>query len=136
MTDTTIHFNEIPEKFDSVLVVQQYNGQLVYVHNRKRKWELTGGKTEPGETIEETAIRESFEESGAHVDNVKVLGFYQLPSGHVTVITSADVVSFDDIPATSETIDRQLGDVHFPKEKLSFQDNVYTEVFKHLGLLS
>ncbi|MFC0413916.1 NUDIX domain-containing protein [Cytobacillus solani] len=42
-----------------------YEGKWVYVRHKERKtWEIAGGHREQGETIEETAKRELFEETG------------------------------------------------------------------------
>ncbi|MBP2243166.1 8-oxo-dGTP diphosphatase [Cytobacillus eiseniae] len=42
-----------------------YKGKWVYVRHKERKtWEIAGGRREAGETIEETAKRELFEETG------------------------------------------------------------------------
>ncbi|KRK13342.1 hypothetical protein FD51_GL001551 [Lacticaseibacillus zeae DSM 20178 = KCTC 3804] len=60
-----VHFETVPQRLDSVLVVQFFNGGIIWVHNSKRRWELTGGKLEAGETLAQAAVRESFEESGA-----------------------------------------------------------------------
>ncbi|MCU6392135.1 hypothetical protein KW818_23840, partial [Enterobacter quasiroggenkampii] len=42
-----------------MLVLQFYHGRLIWVHNVKRKWELTGGKLEPGETVIQSPILSS-----------------------------------------------------------------------------
>jgi ADP-ribose pyrophosphatase YjhB (NUDIX family) len=39
-------------------------------------WAIPGGAVELGETVEETAIREVFEETGLKVKNLKLLGIY------------------------------------------------------------
>jgi 8-oxo-dGTP pyrophosphatase MutT (NUDIX family) len=41
-----------------------------------QKWGLVGGKVEPGQSIEATAKREAFEETGLEVQITKLLGVY------------------------------------------------------------
>ncbi|MEB7366371.1 NUDIX domain-containing protein [Staphylococcus borealis] len=94
-----LQFNETVTKYDSVLIVLTYQGHLVFVKNKKRAWELTGGKVNHNETMNETAIREAYEESGAVINenDIDYLGYYILPSGHTTTITKAEVSYFKDI---------------------------------------
>ncbi|MDB5259131.1 MAG: mutT/nudix family protein [Candidatus Taylorbacteria bacterium] len=50
--------------------------KIVFVHAVKRGvWEMPGGKCEPGETLEETMIREIREESNMRVIAMKPLGY-------------------------------------------------------------
>lgn len=130
-----LQFNETVIKYDSVLIVLTYQGHLVFVKNKKRAWELTGGKVNHNETMNETAIREAYEESGAVIteNDIDYLGYYILPSGHTTTITKAEVSYFKDIPKYSETTERILTKESLDKNLLSFQDGLYEEIFKYLG---
>ena len=97
--------------------------------------ELTGGKVNHNETMNETAIREAYEESGAVINesDIDYLGYYILPNGHTTTITKAEVSYFKDIPKYSETTERILTKEPLDKNLLSFQDGLYEEIFKYLG---
>lgn len=130
-----LQFNETVTKYDSVLIVLTYQGNLVFVKNKKRAWELTGGKVNHNETMNETAIREAYEESGAVINesDINYLGYYILPNGHTTTITKAEVSYFKDIPKYSETTERILMKEPLDKNLLSFQDGLYEEIFKYLG---
>ena len=130
-----LQFNETVTKYDSVLIVLTYQGHLVFVKNKKRAWELTGGKINHNETMNETAIREAYEESGAVINesDIDYLGYYILPNGHTTTITKAEVSYFKDIPKYSETTERILTKEPLDKNLLSFQDGLYEEIFKYLG---
>ncbi|KGB50283.1 hypothetical protein LH61_01865 [Leuconostoc mesenteroides P45] len=135
MNTTPVIFNKIPKHFDSILILQFIDNKLVFVRNKKRKWELTGGKREPGETALQTVIRESYEESGAEIDpsSLKIIGYYRLSSGHTTLISTVDVLEFTDIPESSETVERIVSDKPLSPEMLSWQDNVYSDIFKKLN---
>jgi ADP-ribose pyrophosphatase YjhB (NUDIX family) len=43
------------------------------------RWCLPGGRTDPGESVTETCIREVLEETGLHVRIVRMLGIYSSP---------------------------------------------------------
>ena len=130
-----VHFETVPQRPDSVLVVQFFNGGIIWVHNSKRRWELTGGKLEAGETLAQAAVRESFEESGAVIKpgSIVPLGYYVLPTGHVTAVVRAEVDRLEAIPASSETDDRKLLIAPLPDADRSFHDDVYCQIFRHIG---
>jgi 8-oxo-dGTP diphosphatase len=49
------------------------------------EWSLPGGGMEPGETISACVVREAFEETGLHVEPVRLVGVYSDPAfQHVT----------------------------------------------------
>lgn len=63
------------------------DAQTLMIHRIKRagdmhagKWNGLGGKFEPGETPEECAIREVYEESGLRVHNPRLRGFLTFPA--------------------------------------------------------
>ena len=43
-------------------------------------WELPGGKVDPGETVEQGAVREVFEETNLQVEIVRFVGVYSDPA--------------------------------------------------------
>ncbi|MCH7652508.1 MAG: NUDIX domain-containing protein [Chloroflexi bacterium] len=43
-------------------------------------WELPGGKVDPGETVEQGAVREVFEETNLRVEIVRFVGVYSDPA--------------------------------------------------------
>lgn len=128
-------FDKVPNQYNSILIIQHFEGQVVYVKNKKRKWELTGGKKEEGESINETIVRESKEESGAIINekSIKIIGYYELDDGHTTLISEVEVIRFNKIPSSSEIIERKLMHSPMVKEKLSFQDTIYDQIFRKIG---
>jgi 8-oxo-dGTP diphosphatase len=72
-------------KLATLCYVQHENKTLMLYRNKKEndyhegKWNGLGGKFEPGETPEECAIREVYEESGLIVTNPKMKGFLTFP---------------------------------------------------------
>src|SRR5579862_9368532 len=101
---TRVVFGELPNIHRSVLVILLDGEYMILAHNPKRGWEFPGGHSEVGETIEETAIREAREETGATIRDLKVLGFYRLPDGHTTIITAASVDRLDPLSGDFETV--------------------------------
>lgn len=130
-----INFDKKIKEYDSVLIVLFNNNEVLYVKNMKRKWELTGGKAEAEETLFETASREAFEEGGVEISekNFRNIGYYILPDGHTTVITTSTIESFTEIPKHSETVERKMMKQPMEKELLSFPDELYDCVFQKLG---
>ncbi|MCH1627888.1 NUDIX hydrolase [Ferdinandcohnia quinoae] len=63
-----------------------YNGKWVFVRHKDRStWEIAGGHREWGETIEETAKRELFEETGCKgVDLIPICDYSMDVSGTKT----------------------------------------------------
>lgn len=59
-----------------VLVVIKHNGRWLLTKHRIRGIEFPGGKAEPGETIEQAAIRETIEETGVTIENTQSFAEY------------------------------------------------------------
>jgi ADP-ribose pyrophosphatase YjhB (NUDIX family) len=71
---------------NQILLVRQAYGE--------RYWSLPGGKMEPGESIEEAAIREVAEETGLEVRITRVVGLYSKPAeGGLAVTFEGEAIS-------------------------------------------
>lgn len=80
---TVVKFHEDIE--DSLLkfavIITKYQGHWVFCkHKMRETLEVPGGHREPGETIEETARRELYEETGALRYTIEPLGIYSVTS--------------------------------------------------------
>jgi 8-oxo-dGTP diphosphatase len=70
---------------EKILLVRQAYGA--------RYWSLPGGKMEPGESIDEAAVREVMEETGLQVRITRIVGLYSKPAeGGLAVTFEGEVV--------------------------------------------
>ena len=64
----------------AVILIINQQGDLLLQHRKdNQQWGLIGGSMEIGESLEETARRETFEESGLEIDELEWFGLF---SGH------------------------------------------------------
>ncbi|WP_236712809.1 RNA deprotection pyrophosphohydrolase [Peribacillus muralis] len=61
-----------------VFVLGRFGGRWLLTKHKQRGLEFPGGKREAGETIEQAAIREVYEETGAIVGQLNFLGQYKV----------------------------------------------------------
>jgi ADP-ribose pyrophosphatase YjhB (NUDIX family) len=72
-------------------VVQDSAGRIVLVRRKDNDlWALPGGGMEPGESIEDTAVREVLEETGLVVEVIGLVGVYTNPH-HVMEYSDGEV---------------------------------------------
>ena len=69
--------NAFEEKAKHVLVICQYGDGWLLTNHKKRGLEFPGGKMESGETLEEAAQREAYEETGAILGELKYIAEYK-----------------------------------------------------------
>lgn len=106
------------------------NGKILMLHRTKKKndihegkWLGVGGKLEKGESPEECAVREVFEETGLHVESLKLSGLFTFPDfnngedwyGYLYVIENF----------TGELIDSPEGHLEWIEESKIFDLNMW-----------
>jgi len=55
------------------LIYQKDEKKLLMVHNMGGGWSLPGGAVEPGETLEQAAVREVYEETGLIIEPINIV---------------------------------------------------------------
>jgi 8-oxo-dGTP diphosphatase len=70
--------NSFPEKEEHVLVICKYENNWLLTNHKTRGWEFPGGKVEIGESLEDTAYREVWEETGATIKELTPVGSYKV----------------------------------------------------------
>ena len=100
-------------------VLAVFHGRLLIARHRERGWDIPGGHVDPGETPEETAVRETFEETAAritglrliaiqrlHIDGPKPPGYkYPYPTSYQALYL-ADVISMGPFVEEEDTVER------------------------------
>ena len=66
----------------AAVLIADERGRVLLIHEDygRHRWGLPGGRHEPGESIEETAIREAKEETNLDVELVELIGEYMIVS--------------------------------------------------------
>ena len=112
---TTIHYGDrIGKEGDirlgcSVVILDESKQKILLTERADNKlWCLPSGGVDPGETVEETCVREVYEETGLNVRVTKLVGVYSFPHG---LIEYPDGNKFQIIALsfTAEIIGGELG---------------------------
>jgi ADP-ribose pyrophosphatase YjhB (NUDIX family) len=64
----------------SALVLDEHDRVLLTRRTDNGRWCLPGGRLDPGESAEECCVREVLEETGLHVEVVRLIGLYSNPN--------------------------------------------------------
>lgn len=122
------------EDSNGALLVPFYNGNLVMTyHPRRRGWEFPAGIREEGETILECATRETYEQTGAELSEIRPIGYYTVQRENEIfkyAIFVGKVEKFNPKPRWSETDLVKLFD-RLP-ENISYDDDVYSIIIDYI----
>ena len=104
--------NDIP--LTRVICVAKYQGKWIFCKHKKRStWEIPGGHIEKGETWQQAAKRELYEETGAIQANITPICLYSIST--YGILCYAEVIELSKLP-TSEI------------EKIEFFDNLPSQL--------
>ncbi|MDC7233157.1 MAG: NUDIX domain-containing protein [Spirochaetales bacterium] len=106
-----------------MVIAARYRGQWVIVRLKGREdWCFPGGHREAGETMDEAARRELYEETGAREYTMSRIAQYSVDHGSRISwgsIYEAEIKSFDSLPAEYEIEEVSFAD-DFPLENTRF----------------
>jgi 8-oxo-dGTP pyrophosphatase MutT (NUDIX family) len=84
-------------------LVMDGEGRVLLQHRRDNGfWGFPGGATELGETVEETARRETLEETGLTLGRVSLFGVYSGPELHYTYPNGDEVLVISNVFVTQD----------------------------------
>jgi ADP-ribose pyrophosphatase YjhB (NUDIX family) len=103
------------------LVVVRLGRRFLLVHERKhgQLWYLPAGRVEPGESLVEGAVRETFEETGVKVTIDGLLRLEHSPRPDAARVRAIFIATpVDDTPPKQQPDDETLGAAWFTLEEL------------------
>ena len=125
----------------SVVIIRNEQGEVLLQKRPEGRWGLPGGLMNLGESFEQVAEREVFEEIGLHVNNLKMLHVFsgedyymQVPNGDemycvTAVFTTKDVTGNLQLDA-SESLEVQYFDVEQLPKQMVGSHRRFIELFK------
>lgn len=77
---STVVTDQTPERHavSCAFVLAFHGDAIVLTDLHERGWDIPGGHVESGESLEDAARRELFEETGAHVDSLEQIGYMKI----------------------------------------------------------
>lgn len=124
------------ESYKYVVVLSFYEGNILLSRHKDRStWETQGGHIEPGETPEQAARRELYEESGAADYEMELVCDYRAEHedtgrGANGVVFRADIRTLGPLPPSEMAQVRSFA--HLP-ENLTYPQ-ITPVLFRHIGV--
>lgn len=73
------------------VIILDHNNRFLLQKRKSGSWGFLGGLLEVGETLEDTAIREVYEESDLKVSNLQLVNVFSGPEYHFTLDNSDEI---------------------------------------------
>lgn len=89
----------------TVIVARLYGHWIFCQHKQRKTWEFPGGRREPGESIDDAALRELWEETGTEQADIQPICAYSVTKDSMTsygMVYYADVISLGALPSDFE----------------------------------
>ncbi|MGN0973598.1 MAG: NUDIX domain-containing protein [Bacilli bacterium] len=89
------------KEYTRVVCVSKYKGKYVFCYNKKRQgWEIPGGHIEEGESWQEAAKREMYEETGATKIEVTPIAVYKIST--YGLLCYCEILEMSELPKEYE----------------------------------